>query len=88
MDRNRSDSSRLGDQQADGNLGNERNRNSPDSSSRERGRSSESMINRSSENSSVRERSRDSEDRGSSEEWSPSSESSDNNDARRGGSER
>ena len=84
MDRNRNDSSRLGEQQAEGNLGNERNRNSPDSSSR----SGESMINRSSENSSSRERSRDSEDRESSEEWSPSGGTHDNNDARSGGSNR
>ena len=81
MDRNRKNSSSLGDQQADGNLGNERNRNSPDrSSSSERGRSSESMVNRSSESSSIRERSRDSEDRESSEEWSPSSETSDDSE--------
>ena len=66
MDRNRNDSSRLGDQQAEGNLGNERHRNSPDSSRSERGRSSERVINRSSES-----------ERDSSEEWGPDSETSD-----------
>ena len=66
MDRNRNDSSRLGDQQAEGNLGNERNRNSPDSSRSERGRSSERVINRTSESESD-----------SSEEWGPDSETSD-----------
>ena len=66
MDRNRNDSSRLGDQQAEGNLGNERNRNSPDSSRSERGRSSERVINRSSESESD-----------SSEEWGPDSETPD-----------
>lgn len=66
MDRNRNDSSRLGDQQAEGNLGNERNRNSPDGSRSERGRSSERVTNRSSESEGD-----------SSEEWSPDSETSD-----------
>jgi hypothetical protein len=70
MDRNRNDSSRLGDQQAEGNLGNERNRNSPDSSRSERGRSSERVINRSSESESD-------SDSDSSEAWSPDSETSD-----------
>ena len=80
---NRNESSSLGEQQADGNLGNERNRNS-DSSNRE------SMRNRSSEGS-ARDRNREREERESSEEWSPSDvpgSMSDNNDARRGGSDR
>jgi len=62
MNRNSS----LGEQQAEGNLGNERNRTSPDSSRSERGRSSERVINRSSDSSSE-----------SSGEWSPDSETSD-----------
>jgi hypothetical protein len=78
---NRNESSRLGDLQAEGNLGNERNRNS------ESGRSSERARNRSSEGT-MRERTRESEDREMGEEWSPGSEVHDNNDARRGGSER
>jgi hypothetical protein len=79
MDRN--ESSRLGDLQSEGNLGNERNRSS------ERGTRDESVVNRSDE-SSMGERDRSSEERGSGEEWSPTSETEDNNDARRGGYER
>ena len=78
---NRRDSSRLGEQQAEGNLGNERNRNS------ERGRSSERAQNRSIEEI-MRERNRERQERETGEEWSPTSEVEDNNDARRGGSER
>jgi hypothetical protein len=72
---NRKESSRLGDLQAEGNLGNERNRNS-DSSNRER------MRNRSSESASNRDRMSEEHEIG--EEWSPSG-MHDNNDARRGG---
>jgi hypothetical protein len=75
MDRH--ESSRLGDLQSEGNLGNERNRNTG------RGRSGEeSVVNRSDEGST---RDRDREERGSAEEWSPTSDTGDNNDARRGG---
>jgi len=73
--------SNLGEQQAEGNLGNERNRNSGGS------RRGENVKDRPGEGS-MRERSRVSEDRESSEDWSPSSDVHDNNDARRGGSER
>lgn len=62
----RKDSSRLGELQAEGNLGNERNRNS-DSSNREK------MRNRS-EGGTGRDRNREREDREMGEEWSPSSE--------------
>jgi hypothetical protein len=74
----RKESSRLGDLQAEGNLGNERTRNS--------GRRDEDMRNRSSEGG-MRERGRDSEDAASREEWSPS-ETHDNNDARNSGRDR
>lgn len=74
----RNESSSLGERQAEGNLGNERNRNSDTVSRRER------MRNRSGEEG-IRERSRESEDRESSEDWNPS-DMHDNNDARRGGS--
>jgi hypothetical protein len=70
----RNESSNLGDLQAEGNLGNERNRNS-DSGNRE------SMRNRSNEGTG-RDRDRDSELRESEEDWSPGV--SDNNNARRG----
>jgi len=76
---NRKESSRLGDLQADGNLGNERNRNS-DSSNRE------SMRNRSSD-TGRRDRDRESAEQESSEEWNPA-DVGDNNDARRGGIDR
>ena len=81
---NRNESSRLGELQSEGNLGNERNRNFDRSSS---GSPRESVRNRSSESSSM-ERSRESEDRESSEEWAPSSGTGDLNDSRRGESER
>jgi hypothetical protein len=77
---NRNESSRLGDLQSEGNLGNERNRNS-DRTSRESGR------NRSSESSSMG-RSRESENRESSEDWAPGGDAGDLNDSRRGESER
>lgn len=82
---NRNDSSRLGDLQADGNLGNERNRS-------ESGRSSERTVNRSSEGS-MRKRGRSSErsssdSSSSSEERSPSSESRDSDEDWSDGSER
>jgi hypothetical protein len=77
---NRNESSRPGDLQSEGNLGNERNRNS-DRASRESGR------NRSSESSSM-ERGRESENRESSEDWAPSGGTGDLNDSRRGESER
>lgn len=80
---NRNESSRLGELQSEGNLGNERNRNS-DRSSSDR---SESIRNRSSESSSMG-RSRESEERESSEDWAPSGDTGDLNDSRRGGSER
>ena len=75
---NRNESFRLGDLQAEGNLGNERNRNSESKDDRMRNRSSEGTM---------RERSRESEDRESSEDWSPAHDNDvhDNNDARRGG---
>ena len=76
----RNESSRLGELQSEGNLGNERNRNS-DRTSRESGR------NRSSDSSSM-ERSRESESRESSEDWAPGGDTGDLNDSRRGGSER
>jgi hypothetical protein len=79
MDRN--DSSRLGEQQAEGNLGNERNRNTGRARDRERMRSR-------SKEGGMGERSRESEDRERGEEWSPASDVHDNNDARRGGSDR
>ena len=75
MDRN--ESSRLGELQADGNLGNERNRNS-DPGDREH------MRNRSSEER-MRERSSESEEREMSDEWTSGTDVPDNNDARRGG---
>jgi hypothetical protein len=78
MDRN--ESSRLGELQSEGNLGNERSRNS------ERGRSSERAVNRRDEGG-MRDGSRRPEDR-SSDEWSPTAETEDTDDARRGGYER
>ncbi len=77
---NRNESTRLGDLQAEGNLGNERNRNSDIDRSRESGR------NRSGEGS-MRERSRESEDRESGEDWSPS-DMHDNSGTRSGGRDR
>ena len=72
----RNESSRLGELQAEGNLGNERQR-SPEHGS------GENMRNRPSEGM-MHERSRESEDRESGADWSPS-DVHDNNDARRGG---
>jgi hypothetical protein len=71
----RNDSSNLGERQAEGNLGNERNRNSGSG----RGDVGNQPGNV--------ERTRESEDRQGSEDWNPS-DTHDNNDARRGGSER
>jgi hypothetical protein len=80
---NRNESSRLSDLQAEGNLGNEKHRDS--------GRGREKMRNRSSEGN-MRDRSRrEGEAIESSEEWNPSDvddDLGDNNDAGRGGSER
>lgn len=71
---NRKDSSRLGDQQAEGNLGNERNHNS------ERGRGGEITRDRSGE--ATRGRSRESETSSSSEEWRPGEMDSDMSESR------
>jgi hypothetical protein len=63
----RNESSRLGELQSEGNLGNERNRNMPDGTSG-RSRKSERVRNRSSEDS-MSDRGRSSEERSSGEEW-------------------
>ena len=76
----RNESSRLGDLQAEGNLGNERTRTSGDQSTRD------DMRNRPNEGS-MRERGRESEEMESREDWNPSG-THDNNDARNGGRDR
>ena len=77
---NRSESTRLGDQQAEGNLGNERVRN----------RSREGSM-RDAREGSMRERNRDSEAPdmpGMNEEWSPGVDTHDNNGTRNRGRDR